>query len=474
MITSPSEKRHSCRFLLAALAATASAALSAAVPNVTGVTMSQANDRLVTITYTLSDAPAVITLDVQTNVTGDVWASIGGEAVWNAMGDVWKKVGDGLTAGNSASCTITWHPDHSWPDHKIEGNNTRAVVTAWALENTPDYMVVDLADVPAEDVVRYYPGVDFLPKKGFGQAGAAVTNNPDDKTATLLMRKIMARGIEWTMGSVGSEPMRNAEREATHHVTLPNNYYIGVFVFTQRQWKYVVTNNLRNASYQVDGAMRPMETISHNDMRYPITSSYQHTVTDAEIAAYSWPSNPAPTSFLGLLRSKTGLDFDLPSEAQWEFAARAGHGSPFCGDGSEINNANISKMGRFGLSVQDTTLGPTEGGTAIVGSYKPNDWGLYDVYGNVWEFCLDWFQNDITNTRDASGNSYNGRPNISLADPRKTLSGSSSDGWRVYRGGSWRHESQYCRSACRGKNEAQDRGSAGVYGVRVVCTAGLR
>ena len=114
------------------LAATASAALLAAVPNVTGVTMSQASDRLVTITYTLSDAPAVITLDVQTNVTGDVWASIGGEAVWNAMGDVWKKVGAGLTAGNSTGGTITWHPDHSWPDHKIEGNNTRAVVTAWA------------------------------------------------------------------------------------------------------------------------------------------------------------------------------------------------------------------------------------------------------------------------------------------------------------------------------------------------------
>ena len=82
-------------------------------PNVMGVTMAQAQDRLVTITYTLSDAPAVITLDVQTNVTGDVWASIGGEAVWNAMGDVWRKVGDGLAAGQSFNGTITWHPDHS-------------------------------------------------------------------------------------------------------------------------------------------------------------------------------------------------------------------------------------------------------------------------------------------------------------------------------------------------------------------------
>ena len=122
------------KLTIAALAACVAAAPSpshAAVPEISGVTMTQMSDRLVTITYTLADAPAVITLDVQTNVTGDVWASIGGEAVWNAMGDVWKRV----ETGNH---TITWHPDHSWPDHKIEGNNARAVVTAWALENTPD------------------------------------------------------------------------------------------------------------------------------------------------------------------------------------------------------------------------------------------------------------------------------------------------------------------------------------------------
>ena len=103
MTPPPSGKRHSCRFLRAALVAAilalGEAALSplhAAVPEVSGVTMAQASDRLVTITYTLADAPAVITLDVQTNVTGDVWASIGGKAVWNATGDVWKKVESAL------------------------------------------------------------------------------------------------------------------------------------------------------------------------------------------------------------------------------------------------------------------------------------------------------------------------------------------------------------------------------------------
>ena len=450
------------------LAATASAALLAAVPNVTGVTMSQASDRLVTITYTLSDAPAVITLDVQTNVTGDVWASIGGEAVWNAMGDVWKKVGDGLTAGNSASCTITWHPDHSWPDHKIEGNNTRAVVTAWALENTPDYMVVDLETM---NTVRYYPGADFLPKKGFDQSGAAVTNNPDYKTSKLLMRKIMARGIEWTMGSTTEETKRTAINEATHKVTLANNYYIGVFEITQRQWQLVATNSGAVAERRVDGAMRPMEMVAYNEIRNSHCASSSGGVSAGVITA-----DPSGDSFLGLLRLKSGIDFDLPSEAQWEFAARAGHGSGFWGDGSTVSNGDrdegLDLLGRnkynggmMGSSTPPQNCGVTNA-TAIVGSYKPNDWGLYDMHGNVWEWCLDWYEDDIS--------AYGGNVDISPSNPLCYRSGSSvpADTARVRRGGSWYFGAESCRSACRNSRVPTSRDSG--IGLRVVCTAGLR
>ena len=191
----------------AALAAATSAALTAAVPEISGVTMAQGVARLVTITYTLADAPAVVTVDVQTNANTSAaaddpgWTSIGGEAVWNATGDVWKKVETG-------SRTITWRPDHSWPDHKIADGGARAVVTAWALDNTPDYMVVDLA---AAHSIFYYPGVDFLPGSSIGQKGA-VTNNTSYKTSKLLMRKIMARGVTWTMGSADGEKLRNAAR----------------------------------------------------------------------------------------------------------------------------------------------------------------------------------------------------------------------------------------------------------------------
>ena len=182
------------KLMLAAAAAVTGATLTAAVPEVSGVTMTQANDRLVTITYTLANAPAVVTLDVQTNATANAasddpgWTSIGGEAVWNAAGDVWKKVG---TAGGTFNGTIVWRPDLSWPDHKIESDCARAVVTAWALDNTPTYMVVSLDVAKTVDgAITYYPGVDYLPKSSYEQVGAAVTNNPAYKKRMQQMGKL--------------------------------------------------------------------------------------------------------------------------------------------------------------------------------------------------------------------------------------------------------------------------------------------
>ena len=451
--TSPSGKRHSCRFILAALAATASAALPAAVPEISGVTMAQASDRLVTITYTLADAPAVVTVDVQTNVMGDVWASIGGEAVWNATGDVWKKVETG-------SHTITYH---SWPGFKIPANGARAVVTAWALDNTPDYMAVDISAAAQPDTQTYYPAADFVP--------GGVTNSLYT-TTTLLMRKIMAKDVTWTMGSTTLENQnRLAAHEATHQVKLANNYYIGVYEITQSQWSQVATNNTTAvANFTTERFMRPMEKVCYNEIRNAANSTTAN-------AAYNWPNDPNPSSFLGLLRSKSGLDFDLPSEAQWEFAARAGNGVGYWNDGTPILNANpdanLNLLGRYernggkvlsGTSYVDpaANCGVTNG-TAIVGSYLPNAWGIYDMHGNVWEWCLDWYEDNI--------NAHGGAVNIDPSAPAKTLYGASGAN-RVGRGGSWIFAAGYCRPAFRSYITPSSR--VNDYGFRVLCSAGLQ
>ncbi len=446
------------KLVIASIAVAASAAVQAAVPGVSDVTMEQVDGRLVTITYTLSDAPAIITLDVQTNVSGDVWASIGGEAVCNAEGDVWRKVGSSLSGGGSTTGTITWRPYRSWPGHTIAAGGARAVVTAWALDNTPDYMVVDLSYAARADSQTYYPSADFLP-------GGILSNNIY-RTTKLVMRKIMAKGVEWTMGSTTRETQRTAEREATHQVTLTNNYYIGVFEITQKQWALIQTGNatpskFSNAIYR---DMRPVESVCYNEIR---NSSSQTADTD-----YDWPADPHPSSFLGLLRKRTGIDFDLPSEAQWEFAARGGHGDGLWGDGSAIQNSspdsNLDLLARYmmndgyigGTTEPSTSCGATNG-TAIVGSYMPNSWGLYDTAGNVWEWCLDWLEDGITN--------YNGKVNIDYANSSNTLSGVAG-GYRMLRGGSWSNWARYCRPAQR--NSFVPTIQANDFGLRVCCPAG--
>ena len=435
----------------AALAAATSAALTAAVPEISGVTMAQDVARLVTITYTLADAPAVVTVDVQTNNANGGWSSIGGEAVWNATGDVWKKVETG-------SHTITWRPDLSWPDHKIANGGARAVVTAWALDNTPDYMAVDISAAAQQNTQRYYPAADFVP--------GGVTND-EYKTSTLLMRKIMAKDVEWTMGSTGAETQRTAAREATHRVTLTNNYYIGVYEMTQSQWYEIAGYN--NSNFTAERSMRPVEKVCYNEIR--LYGNSNAAATADQIAASSWPNEPSSDSFLGKLKARTGIYFDLPSEAQWEFAARAGHGSGYWGDGTAVKNAdtdaNLGELGRYknngGGTATTATLEPSAGGTAIVGSYAPNAWGLYDMHGNVWEWCLDWYADDIT--------AHGGKVNIDPATPANTLSGASG-AYRVNRGGSWNYAAGNCRPAFRDYGSPTTR--IDYRGFRVLCSAGLR
>ena len=436
-------------------------------PLVTEVTMSQpADSRRVTITYKMDGAPAVVTLDVQTNRTGRAtesdadWVSIGGVAVCNAQGAVWRKVTEADKADGVYA--ITWRPDLSWPDHKIDNKSARAVVTAWALDNTPDYMAVDVSAAAQPDTQTYYPAADFVP--------GGVTNGLY-KTTMLLMRKIMAKDVTWTMGSSPLETQRDSTREATHQVTLMNNYYIGVFPVTQAQWALIQPSRLTPSRYTntADRAMRPVEQVCYNEIR--------NSANDSANTSYDWPADPNPDSYLGKLRAKTGIDFDLPSEAQWEFAARAGNGDTKWGDGSGILNtdtdANLDLLGRYernggrvrnGTSYADPdrSCGATNG-TGIVGSYAPNAWGLYDTAGNVWEVCLDWYEDDIT--------AYGGKVNIDPAASANTLSGSSGV-HRVMRGGSWYGSSVYCRPAMRNKCSITYRGADG--GFRILCSAGLK
>ena len=424
-------------------------------PQISNVRLEQNSiSRRVTVRYDLDEA-AVVTMDVLTN-----GVSIGGANIQAVTGDCFKKV----AAGNNH--VVEWNPWLSWPDHKFGAGVVSVRMTAWALDNTPDYMAVDITATGGADTQTYYPAADFVP--------GGVTNSIY-KTTKLLMRKIMAKDVEWTMGSTTLETQnRQAAREATHQVTLTNNYYIGVYEVTQAQWDLIQPSRTAPSYFNnaVDRAMRPVEQVSYNEIR----NSNNSTTADA---TYNWPADPNPNSFLGKLKTKTGIYFDLPSEAQWEFAARAGNGDTKWGDGSGILNAdedaNLKLLGRYernggkvlnGSSYANPaqSCGATNG-TAIVGSYLPNAWGIYDMHGNVWEWCLDWYEDNI--------NANGGAVNIDPSAPAETLSGASGVN-RVIRSGSWNSAAGMSRPAYRSLNTPSY--LSGIYsiGFRVLCSAGLR
>ncbi len=219
----------------------------------------------------------------------------------------------------------------------------------------------------------------------------------------------------------------------------------------------------KNAEYR---AMRPVEMVTYNEIRNSSSSENN--------AEFDYPAYPNPSSYLGLLYLRTGIRFDLPSEAQWEFAARAGNGNTKYGDGSGIQNksgndsdANLDLIGRYSLNGglvkngnsyvdPSSSCGPTNG-TAIVGSYKPNDWGLYDMHGNVWEWCVDWYADDIA--------SLNGAVNTTVQD---------GSPYRIKRGGAATHSSEYCRPAYRYRGGPSNTATAVGAGFRVMCYAGLQ
>ena len=194
----------------------------------------------------------------------------------------------------------------------------------------------------------------------------------------------------------------------SYQVTLRKPFYCGVFEVTQKQYELVTGGQPSNFS----GDTLPVEQVSWNTIR-------------GNSSTYNWPSsaNVDSSTFVGKLQARTGLNLDLPTEAQWEYACRAGTTATYYwGDSMDGGYCWYS--------------GNSSSTTHPVGMKKPNAWGLYDMSGNVWEWCLDLY----------------GSLTSGVTDPV----GSSSGSGRVLRGGGWLSIADRCPSSYRSNGGPSD------------------
>jgi formylglycine-generating enzyme required for sulfatase activity len=202
-----------------------------------------------------------------------------------------------------------------------------------------------------------------------------------------------------------------------YNVTLTKPFYMGVFEVTQKQLNLITGSTY--SSYE--GNVRPVDYISWDTIR-------------GSSDTYNWPqiSKVSSGSVMGRLSSRAGVSFDLPTEAQWEYACRAGTTSKYNNGGNSEEDLRL--VGRY-FGNKDRWNGDGVGGYyehTKVGMYISNSWGLYDMHGNVSEMCLDWYGSLKDNVTDPKGPT------------------SHYDGGRVIRGGSWDHYSGGCTSSARG------------------------
>ncbi|MBD2492555.1 formylglycine-generating enzyme family protein [Aulosira sp. FACHB-615] len=235
------------------------------------------------------------------------------------------------------------------------------------------------------------------------------------------------------MGSPENELERSSTENPQHQVTVPQ-FFMGKYPVTQAQWQAVAS--LPEVDREIDpdpsrftGENRPVESVSWYDA----------------------------VEFCNRLSQHTGKKYRLPSEAEWEYACRAGTTTPFHFGAtitSELANYRANEVYGAGLK------GRCRQETTPVGSFKvANAFGLYDMHGNVWEWCLDdWHSN------------YEGAPTNGSPWLNKNDNFSQNQEYPLLRGGSWINDPDFCRSASR--NDSTRGNCLSNIGFRVVCAVG--
>ena len=247
-------------------------------------------------------------------------------------------------------------------------------------------------------------GLAFSERANADQASSVLASNLTiDLGGGVPMEFVLIQPGAFQMGST-----HRSDEQPVHSVTIAKPFYLGKYLVTQAQWQRI--NGPMNAS-NFKGATNPVETVGCNECEWFMTK---------------------------LRKQAPGYTYRLPTEAEWEYACRAGSTGDYC-FGSETNR--LGEYAWYGANSNNRHH--------PVGEKKPNAWGLYDMHGNIWEWCADVYHA-----------TYDGAP----ADGSAWTQGGT--GQRVLRGGSWLADASYVRAAVRNGLDADYRYM--YYGFRVV------
>lgn len=307
-------------------------------------------------------------------------------------------------------------------DHRVTWNATADGVTiksdhvsfsARIVHHAPVYMVIDVSGGPDTNC---YPVVylDGAPADKF--------KADEYKTSKIVLRRIHPDA--YVAGSDSTIKTINTKKFPRHTVVLTNAFYIGIYEITQGQYAKVTGKTPSLAKGDL-ADFRPVENVTWSDVR-----------------GGAWPTGgraPRAESFIGILRARCKKadengdyvlpveGIDLPTEFRWEYACRSGTTT------DRYSTSPLGELGRYSGNRADNRGGISNGHT-VVGLYEPNAWGLYDMYGNVWEWCLDWYAADDV------------RPLNQTVEPIGADSGTE----RLIRGASW-DDANNCWSPARSK-----------------------
>jgi formylglycine-generating enzyme required for sulfatase activity/uncharacterized caspase-like protein len=348
------------------------------------------------------------------------------------------------------------HPPYIWPTRLTRrqalGATALAAAGAGAVIAAP--AIRRLMSKPSLQTISF--DVTSVDEKGARTPPSKYTATAFAETlgSNAKLDMVSIPGGGFTMGSPPDEPERRANEGPQHYVTLAS-FFIGARPVTQAQWAAVVLAHPNRV---------------HSDLD-PKPSFFRDV--DLPVESIAW--NDAE-EFCLRLAEVTGRPYRMPSEAEWEYACRAGTATPFnvgptitpdlanyCGTGGavcgESGGKSIASVVYDGVTYGSGAYGQGPVGafratTTRPGTFPPNRFGLYDMHGNVWEYCLD------KATGDYASAPLDGTPNLS----------GQKDSPRILRGGSWSHNPAICRSAYRDSIAPDDSGWWGRIGLRVVCT----